>query len=176
MELYQHYFWSRTGQLRSSLFLAANHRWSCLRVFRLICGRHATRANKIPAETVAQIDGHIRSFPRRRSHYSRSDNQKRYYLSSRLNINKLYRLYLAKYEPEQYRLYEDGRDINPKVSYNFYYRHFTYNYNISFQDTPDRTPAKNVTSLKTALSSNIQACSGFAPPPLGQKLGTPMIL
>lgn len=95
-------------------------------------GRHTTRANRIPAEIVAQIDEHIKSFPRRRSHYSRSDNEKRYYLSSELNITKLYRLYLAKYEPDQYILYEDGKDLNPKVSHNFYYRHFNSNYNISF--------------------------------------------
>lgn len=95
-------------------------------------GRHTTRVNKISAEILAQIDEHIKSFPRRCSHYSRSDNEKRYYLSSELNITKMYRLYLAKYEPEQYRLYEDGKDLNPKVSHNFYYRHFNSNYNISF--------------------------------------------
>lgn len=41
-------------------------------------GRYTTRANKIPAEILAQIDEHIKSFPRRRLHYSKSDNQKRY--------------------------------------------------------------------------------------------------
>ncbi|KAI4463263.1 dna-directed rna polymerases i ii and iii subunit rpabc2 [Holotrichia oblita] len=79
-------------------------------------GRHGNRANKISDEIVAQIDEHIRSFPRRRSHYSRSDNEKRYYLSSELNIKN----------------YIDGKNIDPKVSYDFYYRHFNYNYNISF--------------------------------------------
>lgn len=95
-------------------------------------GRHTTRPNKKTAKTIAQVDEHIRSFPRRRSHYSRSDNQKRYYLSAELNITKMYRLYLETYEPEQFQLYENGKDINPEVSYDFYYRHFNSNYNISF--------------------------------------------
>ncbi|KAF2880169.1 hypothetical protein ILUMI_26007 [Ignelater luminosus] len=34
------------------------------------------RPNKIGEEIIAQIDEHIRSFPRRRSYYSRHDNQK----------------------------------------------------------------------------------------------------
>lgn len=95
-------------------------------------GRHSNRPNKINEGIVAQIDEHIRSFPRRKSHYGREDNQKRYFLSSELNIAKMYRLYLEKFEPEQYALLEDCKEMKPIVTYDFYCRQFNLNHNVSF--------------------------------------------
>lgn len=98
-------------------------------------GQHSNRPNKITEEIIAQIDEHIRNFPRRKSHYSREDNQKRYFLSPELNIAKMYRLYLEKYEPEKYALLDDGKslkDIKPRVTYDFYNRQFNLNHNLSF--------------------------------------------
>lgn len=98
-------------------------------------GQHSNRPNRIPEEIVNQINEHIASFPRRKSHYSRHDNQKKYFLSSELNIFKMYRLYLEKFELEQHQLLEDGKeykDINPKVRYDFYNRQFNLNHNLSF--------------------------------------------
>ncbi|CAH1993123.1 unnamed protein product [Acanthoscelides obtectus] len=98
-------------------------------------GKHSNRPNKISEEIIAQIEEHIRSFPRRKSHYSREDNQKRYFLSPELNIATMHRLYLQKYEPEKYALLDDGKilkDIKPVVTYDFYHRQFNLNHNLSF--------------------------------------------
>lgn len=99
------------------------------------------------AEAVAQIDEPIKSFPKPQSHYCRSNNQNRYCLSPELNETKLYRLYLAKYEPEQYELYEDGKSLNLKASDNFYFRHFNSSYDISFIHS--RSDTKNAKSWRT---------------------------
>ncbi|CAG9827326.1 unnamed protein product [Diabrotica balteata] len=40
-------------------------------------GKHSNRPNKISEARIAQIEEHIRRFSRRKSHYSREDNQKR---------------------------------------------------------------------------------------------------
>ncbi|KAF2882677.1 hypothetical protein ILUMI_23495 [Ignelater luminosus] len=56
-------------------------------------GRHTNRSNKIGEEIIAQVDERIRSFPRRRPHYSRHDNQKSFKKPSAklsLTIEKLY--------------------------------------------------------------------------------------
>lgn len=96
-------------------------------------GKHETRPNKIPQHIVAQVDAHIRSFPRRKSHYSRSNNGKRYYLSSDLSVKQMHLLYLQKYEPVVYLNIEAGRETgNPQVSYDFYYRYFNTHFNMSF--------------------------------------------
>src|ERR1051325_3602944 len=36
---------------------------------------------KIPSDIKKQLDEHIRSFPKRRTHYGRKENDKKYYLS-----------------------------------------------------------------------------------------------
>lgn len=43
-------------------------------------GKHNTRPNMIPPEIVEQVDSHIRSFPKRSSHYSRQKNKNKMYL------------------------------------------------------------------------------------------------
>lgn len=99
-------------------------------------GRHTNRPNKIAPEVVSQIRDHILGIPRYKSHYSRSDNIKKYYLSPLLNVAKLHEMYLAKYEPNQYKLLQDGKQddetFNPTVKYEFFRKYFTENFNISF--------------------------------------------
>jgi hypothetical protein len=60
-------------------------------------GKHDTRPNRIPADVVAQIDDHIKSFPRESSHYSLKTSKT--FLSSDLSARKMWHLYLEKYEP-----------------------------------------------------------------------------
>ena len=55
-------------------------------------GRHPP-ANKTSEEIIAAVKEHIESFPKYKSHYSRSDNPHREYLSPELTIAKMYTLY-----------------------------------------------------------------------------------
>lgn len=44
----------------------------------------------------------------------------------------MYMLYLEKYEADVFQKLKREEKCKPKVSYDFYYRHFCGNYNISF--------------------------------------------
>ena len=55
-------------------------------------GRHEP-ANKSPEEGIRFIKEHISKIPRYKSHYSRSDNPNREYISPELNITKMYSMY-----------------------------------------------------------------------------------
>nr|CAI5840557.1 unnamed protein product [Callosobruchus analis] len=96
-----------------------------------MCGRYDNRPNKIPDDIVKSIEYHTNSFPRRKSHYSRKDNMNRRYLSPELNVKLMHRLYLKKYEPEQYALLGKP-EFKPKVTYTYYRRVFIDNFNLSF--------------------------------------------
>jgi hypothetical protein len=103
-------------------------------------GKHATRPNRVPSSVVAQIDGHIKAFPRDDSHYSLNTNNK--FLSAELSVGIMHRLYLAKYEPHILSSQEqdDGKAVDemddgvaaddrkeqqkPQVSYDFYNQRF----------------------------------------------------
>lgn len=95
-------------------------------------GKHGNRPNAIPQELKEAIDQHIRSFPKRSSHYSRSKNIKRSYLSPDLSVKKMHELYLEKHEPESYLLLIGGKHCRPRVTYDFYYRYFLTNFRLSF--------------------------------------------
>jgi hypothetical protein len=95
-------------------------------------GKHELRGNRIPDLVLSQIDEHIRSFPKRKSHYGRVDNQKRYYLSPELNMSRMYLLYLEKFEPDNYLKKKTGETFKPTVKYAFYRNYFNTNYNMSF--------------------------------------------
>lgn len=95
-------------------------------------GRHSNRPNAISPEIVESIHTHITEFPKRKSHYSRSKNNGKYYLSPELNIRTLYTLYLSKFEPNMYKLIQENQDrspdFKPAVTYDFYYRYFKANF------------------------------------------------
>lgn len=55
-------------------------------------GRHEP-SNKTPEERVGYVKEHIETFPTYESHYSRSDNPNRKYLSPSLSISAMYDLY-----------------------------------------------------------------------------------
>lgn len=56
-------------------------------------GRHDNRPFRIPEEQIESVKNHILMFPTEKSHYSRHKNPNRTYLSSDLNITKMYHLY-----------------------------------------------------------------------------------
>lgn len=94
-------------------------------------GRHANRVNKIPEDVVQNIDSHIKSFPKRSSHYSQNKESK--YLPSDLNVRKMYTLYLEKFEPSTFALMAEGNgNPKPTVTYDFYREYFAKNFKLSF--------------------------------------------
>lgn len=97
-------------------------------------GKHHNRPNSISPEITQQVHNHIKSFPRCTSHYSRSKNIKKHYLSPELNIKKMYELYLERYEQDVYKYWftNDKSAHKPKVSYDFYFRYFKSNFNMTF--------------------------------------------
>jgi len=56
-------------------------------------GKHSNRPTKLSLDQVTKVEEHINKFPAEPSHYSRSHNTGRMYLSSTLSINKMYELY-----------------------------------------------------------------------------------
>ena len=89
-------------------------------------GRHKNRPHSIAEEAKQKIRDHINKFPRRKSHYSRSENQKRQYLNEGLSISRMYQLYLEKYEPQ-------ARAVGAKpVVKEWLYRKIYEEFNLSF--------------------------------------------
>ncbi|CAH1983743.1 unnamed protein product [Acanthoscelides obtectus] len=86
-------------------------------------GRH-TPANKISDNDIAIIKGHIKSFPKYSSHYSRVKNPHTKYLSGELSIHKMYNLYLQ---------YCQENNIQNPVKESFYRFIFTTQFNLRFK-------------------------------------------
>ena len=57
-------------------------------------GKHTHRPNRLSPEDCHYVTEHISMFPAESSHYSRSKNSARSYLSSTLSIGKMYSLYI----------------------------------------------------------------------------------
>ena len=105
-----------SGKLSAGVLLATDGR-----------GKHSNRPHAIQSEVKDGIREHIRSFPKRTSHYSRSDNSKRAYLAENLSISRMYRLYLDKHEPQ---IKESG--AKPQVKEWLYRKIFNEEFNLSF--------------------------------------------
>lgn len=86
-------------------------------------GKHTTRPHTISDENQQKVRDHIASFPRRQSHYSRGDNQKREYLPEGLSIARMHRLYVAEHEPQA---------DTPVVKEWLYRKIFNEEFNLSF--------------------------------------------
>jgi hypothetical protein len=131
-------------------------------------GKHANRPNRIPSSVVAQIDTHIKAFPREDSHYSLHTNNK--YLSPDLSVGIMHRLYLAKYEPHVLPNQEqdegkadaepEGGDADdqkeqqkPQVSYDFYNERFR-RFDLKFG-----LPTVDSCALCDELTLNIEAAT-----------------
>ena len=85
-------------------------------------GKHDKRPNKISPEQLQAAMEHIGSFPCEMSHYSRTNNTSRVYLSSQLSISMMHRLYKVWAEEQQKvtisaRAYRDV--FNEKFNYGF---------------------------------------------------------
>lgn len=70
-------------------------------------GKH-TNHHSVSEEVCELIRDHIKSFPSRKSHYSRSDNPKRTYLSPELSICRMYQDFLSKHDPEYVHMKEEN--------------------------------------------------------------------
>ena len=90
-------------------------------------GKHKNRPHATSEATKQKIREHIKTFPRRKSHYSRSDNRKREYLDENLSISRMYLLYLEKHEPQ---VKETG--AKPEVKEWLYRKIFNEEFNLSF--------------------------------------------
>jgi len=96
-------------------------------------GKHTNRPNKLPDDILFKIHTHIESFPKRSSHYSRYDNNNIKYLSSDLNVSKMYRLYLQMHEKDEYDKFEKGDPTcKPIVKYKYYDKYFKDKFQLSF--------------------------------------------
>lgn len=117
-------------------------------------GKHHSRPNKIPDNICFQLDTFISSFPKRQSHYSRSDNNNVRYMSPELSVAKLYRMYLEIYEPDVYAFLnsENGEQVKPKLKYNYFANYFNRNFNISF-GTPRSDTCQTCDNLKKIIDS-----------------------
>ena len=89
------------------------------------------------------IREHIQSFPTRHSHYSRSDNSGRVYLSLELSIARLHRMFLETHDPEYIQMeqsniqrrivHEPAEKLRkPFVSEHLYHDIFVTEFNIHF--------------------------------------------
>lgn len=85
-------------------------------------GRHEP-ANKTGEDQLTYVKNHISSFPQYGSHYSRSDNPHRKYLSPDLSVSKMYVLYKELCEEE------GGTD---PVSEWIYRKTFNESFNLTF--------------------------------------------
>jgi len=85
-------------------------------------GKHHNRPKKLAADVIDRVKQHIASFPSETSHYSRTKNPNRKYLSPLLSINKMYNLYKNEC---------DKNNILP-VSSASYRKLFTEEFNLGF--------------------------------------------
>lgn len=108
-------------------------------------GKHKNRPNRKSQDILQNLTTHIKSFPRRESHYSRNKSR-RFYLSPDLSIKKMHELYLELYEPEC----AGNPEYKPKVPYDFYFRFFKENFNYSF-GAPRSDTCKKCDVLHTKL-------------------------
>lgn len=96
-------------------------------------GKHRNRPNKLSEDLIFKIHSHIDSFLKRSSHYSRCDNSNTKYLSSDLNISKMYKLFLQLHDKDTYDKLENGDlTCKPVVKYKYYEKYMKVNFNLSF--------------------------------------------
>lgn len=88
-------------------------------------GKHVNRPHGVASEVADYIENHINSFPAEESHYSRTKNIYKKYLSPLLSLKKMYDLYLEQVNthdlPEQF-----------KISESTYRNIFSSKFNLSF--------------------------------------------
>lgn len=108
-------------------------------------GKHRNRGNLLPADVVAKIDDHIRSFPTKTSHYTTKNIT---YMESGLTVLKMHELFLLKYP-----------DLLPNmVKYEYYLKYFKENFGYRFGrpqvDVCSTCEDLNVKIKSTTLNKN----------------------
>lgn len=105
-------------------------------------GRHGNRPHKLAEDVVQYIVEHIRKFPAEASHYSRNSNPSKMYLSPRLTMSSMYRLYLEDCRNNE----KPNNYLVKKASYAYI---FNTRFNLSFN-----TPKSDTCSRCDAGESN----------------------
>lgn len=106
-------------------------------------GKHGNRPHKVKTEHLQNVRNHIKSFPRMASHYSRKQNNKKRYLKEGLNVQRMYNLYLEKYEAPvfgnwkassqaQLEQREQPTKLRAAVTYRRYLQVFNTEFNFGF--------------------------------------------
>lgn len=95
-------------------------------------GKFLIRPNKVSDMILFQFKTHIPSFPKQVSHYRRHDNNQKCFLSAELSINKIYEMYIEKYEPDIFEKLKNGENVRPIVKYQFFTKYFNTNFNFIF--------------------------------------------
>lgn len=88
-------------------------------------GKHTIRPNKTSDAVVNQIVEHITSFPAESSHYSRTQNPNKKYLSPTLSISQMNKLYIE-------QCAEEGLQREYFINYGVYAKVFSSEFNLSF--------------------------------------------
>ena len=129
-------------------------------------GRHTIRPHKVQDRHLDNVRSHIKSFPRMASHYSRKENNKKRFLKEGLNVQRMYNLYLEKYEPTVFQNMKDlttasieqakpPQKIKPKVTYRRYLQVFNTEFNFGFGRPRSDTCARcEQLNLKISASEN----------------------
>lgn len=106
-------------------------------------GKHDNRPNRLSEESINFVVEHIKSYPAEASHYSRSDNPNRLYLSPILTISMMYR---------QYQTWSAERNI-VAVSGSAYRKIFCTRFNLGFGSPRSDTCSKcETTGITTDLT------------------------
>lgn len=107
-------------------------------------GKVSGGANALPRSKLAEVRAHIGSFPKYVSHYTRAQTESKY-LSSNLNLAKIYRIYVKEAE-------------NP-VSMSFYKKVFYRDFNLRFKKPKKDTCLKcdiYAIKKKTSIGDDLQ--------------------
>lgn len=86
-------------------------------------GKHIP-SNKTPDDIIESVKQHINSFPKYSSHYSREKNPHTKYLSSDLNLKKMYELFVQSC---------NDKNIETPVKESYYRQIFNTKFNLSFK-------------------------------------------
>lgn len=118
-------------------------------------GRHNNRANKKNDQLVDLVKCHIESFPNDlSSHYGKTGMKKRY-LSSQLNVLKMYILFLKLHFPEVYATINrpsDAKTVKAEVTYKYYLNYYQEHYNYPF-GRPQTDVCSTCEGLKAKLDN-----------------------
>ena len=109
-------------------------------------GKHQNRPNKISDSQRQRVHDHIKCFPAESSHYSRSKNSNRMYLSATLSMNAMYKDYVNRFI---------GND--KPVSGSMYRSIFCNEFNVGFGSSRSDTCGRCETLLDDALNHHKQS-------------------